>query len=89
MKEDGTLDAVIGGYQPWIDIYWTLSNLGWTNEIGNAMDSASFYAMLKKRADGDPDPATGQNNGISAAYKIEAVPAFVVPVEGASERPRS
>jgi hypothetical protein len=33
---------------------------------------------MKRLADGAPDPATGQNMAISAAYYLEAVPAFIV-----------
>ena len=39
----------------------------------------ALYYALKRNADFDPDPQTGQNRQISSAYQIEAVRAFVVP----------
>jgi hypothetical protein len=43
------------------------------------MDYVGLYHALKKLADADPAPGPGQNTRISAAYRVEAVPAFVVP----------
>jgi hypothetical protein len=43
-----------------------------------------MYHTLRKLADAYPDPKTGQNMNISTAYRIEAVPAFTVPVESTS-----
>ena len=40
-----------------------------------------FYDM-KRFADAEPDPITGENTAISAAYFIEAVPAFHVDENG-------
>ncbi len=80
-KPDGTADAVLGGYQPWMDIYGSMALPGAGNETGNALDTATFYVMLKKHADASPDPKTGQNMEISAAYQIEAIPAYVVEAE--------
>ena len=34
---------------------------------------------MKRLADSNPDPANGQNQDISTAYHIEAIPAFTVP----------
>jgi hypothetical protein len=38
-----------------------------------------MYNALKRFADGLKDPDTGEYNGISSAYDVEGVPAFVVP----------
>ena len=38
----------------------------------------SAYAAMKKFADGYRDPKTGQCTALSTAYRIEAVPAFVI-----------
>jgi hypothetical protein len=38
----------------------------------------SFYYQLERFADADPDPATGKNREISTAYRIRAVPAYVL-----------
>ncbi|WP_439133318.1 hypothetical protein [Pseudomaricurvus sp.] len=37
------------------------------------------YHSLYKHADGHPDPETGRCNSISTQYRIQAIPAFVVP----------
>jgi hypothetical protein len=34
---------------------------------------------MKRAADGLPDPLTGEFNGISAAFQIEGVQAFIPP----------
>jgi len=44
-------------------------------------DIPGIYHLLKKSADADPDPRTGQNASISASYYLESVPAFVLPAE--------
>ena len=72
---------MLGGYQPWMDIYGSMALPGAGNETGNALDTATFYVMLKKHAEASPDPKTGQNTEISAAYRIEAIPAYVVDAE--------
>ena len=36
-----------------------------------------MYNALKRAADGMQDPVTGECNGISSAYDIEGVPAFI------------
>jgi len=47
-------------------------------------DAPGIYHSLKRHADGNPDPETGEFTSISAAYRIDAVPAFVVPAEAAA-----
>ncbi|HEY4368932.1 MAG TPA: hypothetical protein VGN07_16980 [Steroidobacteraceae bacterium] len=74
MNPDGSLGGLIGGYQPWMDYYYYLAIRG--EETGQVDMPAVYYAM-KRLADADPDPATGQNRAISAAYYIEAAPAFL------------
>jgi hypothetical protein len=37
---------------------------------------------MKRLADANPDPASGQNRDISAAYYIEAAPVFQTSVDG-------
>jgi hypothetical protein len=38
------------------------------------------YAAFKRNADGMKDPVTGECNGISMAYEIDGVPAFITPM---------
>lgn len=78
-KPDGTLAGIIGGYQPWLDYYYYLA----VRSEGTAqVDVPGTYYAMKRLADGLPDPATGQNTGISAAYYLEAVPAFLTSAAG-------
>ncbi len=78
-KDDGSATGMIGGYQPWRDIYWGMANGAPGVEICVTGDIVGMYYLLKKHADFDPDPATGQNRAISATYYFEAVPAFTTP----------
>jgi hypothetical protein len=79
LKQDGSLDGIMGGYQKWEPIYWGYADVGVYIEDVTGMDYVGLYHALKKLADADPAPGTGQNTRISAAYRVEAVPAFVVP----------
>ena len=68
----------IGGYQPWISIYYMFANLISGTEIGLSVDLPGLYYAMKKLADYDPDPHTGQNRAISSTYRIEYVRAFAI-----------
>ncbi len=82
VKPDGTLEGVLGGYQPWYPVYWSHANVGYIDERGFGVDAPALYYALRREADAYPDPKTGQNTAISAAYMIEAVPAFVASLGG-------
>lgn len=73
MAEDGSASGIIGGYQPWRDYFHYLAIRG---EENAQVDLPGVYYAMKRLADGVPDPATGENTAISAAYFLEAVPAF-------------
>lgn len=75
---DGSLKGVLGGYQPWFAYYWSIASVSYTKEYDMSTDAVAMYYGLKKMADADPDPKTGANTTISAAYMMEAVPAYVV-----------
>ena len=79
LTEDGGLDGILGGYQPWLDLYWSMANGGIALECCVGVDFIGMYHTLKRLADAGPDPQTGQNTEISIAYRIEAVRAFTVP----------
>ena len=73
MADDGSASGIIGGYQPWRDYYHYLAIRG---EENAQVDLAGVYYAMRRLADGEPDPLTGENTAISAAYFLEAVPAF-------------
>lgn len=79
LKPDGNLWAVLGGYQPWRDYYHYLAIRG---EGDGLVDLPGAYNLLRRLADANPDPVTGENRDISTAYYIEAVPVFQTSVEG-------
>jgi hypothetical protein len=78
MKPDGGLEGLIGGYQSWRELYKKQAIPGRDTEGNQGIDLPTFYYQLERYADGDPDPATGKNRRISAAYRLRAVPAFVL-----------
>lgn len=77
LKSDGTIEGFVGGYQPWGDLYWAFAAPGASEEPEVTGDLVGIYYLFKSHADGEPDPATGQNSAISAAYHLQGVPAFV------------
>ncbi len=82
LKPDGALEGLLGGYQLWADIYSGFASGAPAMEICITGDIPGLYYLLKKNADALPDPKTGENMGISTAYYLEAVPAFVVSADG-------
>ena len=77
MSPDGLSKGFIGGYQPWHAIYFGFAGVGLGGEQQVTGDIPALYHLMKRYADADPDPKTGQNRRISVTYYIEAVPAFV------------
>jgi hypothetical protein len=78
-NEDGTIRGIFGGYLNWLSVYWgSGGSNGSTWEYSQGADLPGMYYAIKKSADADPDPKTGQNREISASYWFDAVPAFVV-----------
>jgi hypothetical protein len=75
--EDGTLTGIVGGYHNWRTIYASWALGGATYEINAGFDIPGLYYALRKSADAYPDPATGENTHISAAYRFDAIPAFI------------
>jgi hypothetical protein len=78
---DRTIEGFIGGYERWDDLYISYASGGKANEDGNAGDLAGLYYLLKKYADHDPSPATGQNMAISSTWNFYGIPAFAVKIE--------
>jgi hypothetical protein len=76
-----SLNGIVGGYQPVWDYYFGIANGGLAYENMIINDAAGIYYLLRQNADGNPDPETGEYASISSAYRIDAVPAFVVPPE--------
>ncbi|HTT05626.1 MAG TPA: hypothetical protein VMF64_10080, partial [Steroidobacteraceae bacterium] len=76
---DGHAEGIIGGYQPWMEIFLPFGQGGAGFENMQGIDVPGLYWALRRLADADPDPVTGQNRRISVAWQFTAVPAFVLP----------
>jgi hypothetical protein len=77
---DGTARGLLGGYRDWRDLYVenTFAQDGGQQGVREHEDHVALYFALKRNADGLYDPATHRYLGISTAYRITAMPAFVV-----------
>lgn len=84
LNRSGTMDAMLGGYQPWGEVYWAFAAPGQSGEPEVFGDLVGLYYLFRRFADADPDPVTGQNAGISATYHLQGVPAFAVTAPGAA-----
>lgn len=86
MKNDGSIDGFIGGYQPWRDVYFGVAWGGAAAETTVSGEIPGLFYLLRKYADADPDPQTGENRDISITYRLIAVPAFHVHVDGVADK---
>jgi hypothetical protein len=73
----GTLIGYMGGYINWKNYIYM-----YTSRPATSVDIIGMYHAIKKKADASPDPITGENREISAAFRFEAVPAFLANVDG-------
>lgn len=91
MNDQGVMEIIIGGYQPISEIYHWCGSGSIDADTNFCAEPPGIYHLLRKFADYDPDPKTGQNRAISATYYIEAVPGFLTQVkpEGLQNIPSS
>ena len=61
--------------------YFAASPFIFMNVLNRTAEEVGLYYLLRNAADANPDPKTGLNRDISAAYFVEAVPAFTVPLK--------
>lgn len=93
LNKDGGLSGLVGGYRDWREVYgrdtFNVPSGGATRETYYHENQIAMYYALKRNADGIPDPKTGNNTAISAAFRFTAKPAFVVdpPVAIAVDQP--
>jgi hypothetical protein len=76
---DGRMKGVIGGYLDWRKRYVFDVYRGGQYENTVGLQSPAIYNAIKRAADGLQDKETGEFDGISAAFDIEGVPAFIPP----------
>jgi hypothetical protein len=74
---EGNLKGILGGYMDWQRFASVHTSSNWENYFG--YQAPAFYNALRREADGLKDPLTGECNGISTAFDIEGIPAFISP----------
>ncbi|CAN7267401.1 hypothetical protein LJR225_001302 [Phenylobacterium sp. LjRoot225] len=74
---DGGVSAMLGGYRDWRTFLGAafFRSSDYENTIG--FQAPGMYNAVKRAADGLQDPVTGEFTGISAAYEMEGLPAFI------------
>jgi hypothetical protein len=79
LKPDGGLSGYVGGYRPWKPVYD-----GYVRARGPVIEALTWvklpdvYYALRRNADYSPAGAKGEKTHISFAYRLDAIPAFVV-----------
>jgi len=74
---DGKVNGLAGGYYDF-DKWWEyMLKIEFLIATGD-WSCPALYEAAKRLADGYPDPVTGQCTAISSAFKIDALPAFIV-----------
>jgi hypothetical protein len=74
---DGGVSAMLGGYRDWRTYLAAafFRSSDYENTIG--FQTPGMYNAVRRAADGLQDPVSGEFTGISAAYEMEGVPAFI------------
>jgi hypothetical protein len=80
VNPDGTAAGIVGGYRDWRDLYAqnVFAQDGGQQGVREHEDHVALYHALRRHADGMFNPKTGRYDGISAAYRLKLVQAFVV-----------
>jgi hypothetical protein len=83
ISPEGRLKGVIGGYVDWRKrlVFQIYRSSDYENTVG--YQAPAIYNAMKRAADGLQNPLTGEFEGISAAFDIEGVAAFVPPEQQA------
>ena len=74
-QPDGSVKGIIGGYMDFRNRGFG----GYGEGLFNFQSQAAYYSMLRN-ADGLYDPASGEYHGLSMAYEVDTVPAFITPL---------
>ncbi|MBV1691026.1 hypothetical protein KRR38_25940 [Novosphingobium sp. G106] len=82
-QSDGSVTGMLGGYRPLFDVIEAEALGGAGTALVAGIDCASYMKTLRRMADGLKDPKTGQCHGISSAFQLSAIPAFVNDIPAA------
>jgi hypothetical protein len=79
-NSDGTAAGLVGGYRDFRDVYTqnVFTQAGGVQGVREHEDHVALYYALRRHADGMLNPKTGRYDGISSAYRLKLVSAFVV-----------
>ena len=80
LAPDGTAKGMLGGYRT-ISTLFVAGESSATPLSYVGYQCEGMYHALRKYADGDRNPATGSCDQISMAFRIDAIPAFIVHPE--------
>jgi hypothetical protein len=80
VNSDGTAEGLVGGYRDWRDLYAqnVYAQDGGQQGVREHEDHVALYYALRRNADGMFNAKTGRYDGISTAYRMKLVSAFVV-----------
>jgi hypothetical protein len=79
MQPDGSVKGMIGGYYDVETLYdGFVRQPQVITSVLLSYSCPAVYSALTSLADGYPDPKTGRCGAISTAYRLEAIPAFVI-----------
>lgn len=78
---DGGITALLGGYRDWREYLGAafFRSSDYENTIG--FQAPAMYDAVRRAADGLQDPVTGEFTGLSSAYDMEGIAAFIPPSE--------
>ncbi len=79
---DGNLKGVVGGYMDW---HGFGAQSSYNEKLFNLTCPGS-YQSFKRNADGMKDPVTGECSGVSMAYELDGVPAFLTPLPSSESK---
>jgi hypothetical protein len=79
-NSDGRAAGLVGGYRDFRDLYTqnVFAQDGGQQGVREHEDHVALYYALRRHADGMFNAKTGRYDGISTAYRMSLVPAFVV-----------
>jgi hypothetical protein len=80
MNPDGSAMGMVGGYRDFRDLYTqnVFAQDGGQQGVREHEDHVALYYAMRRHADGMFNPKTGRYDGISTAYRLKLVSAFVV-----------
>jgi len=79
LRPDGTATGMIGGYYDIETLYdGFIRQPQVVTSVLLSYSCPAVYSALNQFADGFPDPKTGKCSAISTAFRLDAIPAFVI-----------